>query len=105
MSRLEDMAVVCQYGSDRNPEQGGVECTWLINSSRGGFSFNLRHLVMTGDIFCYHIGIWKESYWHLGMQVKDAVEHHTVCRATPPQRLIHSNVQTELRLRNSDTEP
>lgn len=68
------------------------------------FSYNLTHLTMTGDVFGYHIEIWKESYWHLGIQVKGAAECHTVYRATPPQRLIHSNVQTEPRLRNNDTE-
>lgn len=102
--QLEDLAVICQYGSVENPEHRGITRTWPINSPKGAFSYNPKHLTMTGDIFGYHIGKWKESYWHLGIQVKDAAECHTVYRATPLQRLIHSNAQTEPRLRNGDTE-
>lgn len=74
---LEDLAVICQYGSVENPEHRGITCTCPVNS----FSYNPRHLTMTGGIFGYHIGIWKESYQNLGIQVKDAPECHTVYRA------------------------
>lgn len=33
----EDLAVICQYGSFKNPEHSGITCSWPVHSPRGDF--------------------------------------------------------------------